>query len=235
MRVKLVKREQEVFMANHCTGSKLKTNCLLCGSYYQPSPTIRSKNNLFCYLLINLCWINKCHPELEVWMKNHKPQPEFNSIACAYSALDRVDTMDDFDRRTENLTCIYEKPEMSIIDSNDKQYVIEHGQDIPIVSYELKTGTHDTESCKQKTTLPHCVIPRTTVQTTIQYNVPPASITTIETSNIKITFLLIITCIVPCIAGSIIYVRMQRRSRRLQEEDDDENTEAKLVKEETLN
>lgn len=230
MRVKLVKREQEVFKTNHCTGNKLKTNCLLCGSYYKPSPTIRSKNNLFCYLLINLCWIDKCHPELESWMKNRTPQPEFNSISCAASTYADLHTMEDFDRRKENLACIYEKPEMSLIDFNNMQYVIEHGQDIPIVSYELETGTNitlDTESCKRKTTLPPCVIPEST-------DVPPASKTTFETSNMRVTIIIIITLCVPCIAGAV-FIGIQRRTRKRRAKSDEADIETKLAEEEKLN
>lgn len=229
MRVKLIKRDQEVFMANHCTGSKLKTNCLMCGSYYKPSPSIRSKNNLFCYLLINLCWIDKCHPELEVWMKNRTPQPEFNSIACAASTYADLHTMEDFDRRKENLACIYEKPEMSFINSTDKQYVIEHGQDIPIVSYELLIGTNltlDTESCKRKTALPHCETPGS-------IDVPTDSSVTIEISNMKFTLFILITISVPCIACAVLFT-VNRRIRRQPEEDITADSEAKLAEEEKL-
>jgi len=232
MRVKMVKREQEVFMANHCTGNKLKTNCLMCGSYYKPSPNIRSKNNLFCYLLINLCWMEKCHPELEVWMKNRTPQPEFNSIACAASTYADLHTMEDFDRRKENLACIYEKPEMSVINSTDKQYVIEHGQDIPIVSYELLVGSNaklDTESCKRKTSLPHCETPGS-------LDVQPDSSVTIESSNMKITLWTVtfITLCVPCIACAVL-LRRRRTQRRNEEENNAADTEAKLIEEEKLN
>lgn len=228
MRVKLVKREQEVFIANHCTGNKLKTNCLLCGSYYKPSATIRSKNNLFCFLLINLCWMDKCHPELEVWMKNRTPQPEFNSIACAASTYADLHTMEDFDRRKENLACIYEKPEMSIINSTDKQYVIEHGQDIPIVSYELLIGTNitlDKESCKRKTALPHC-------ETSGSIDAPSESSVTIETSNMKITLFILITICVPCIACAVLLAAKRRTRRQLEEATD---TETKLAEEEKMN
>ena len=164
MRVKFTKSDQTRFASKHCSGDMLKTNCLLCGSYYQPSPTIKSKNNLFCYLMVNICWMDKCHPELDTWMRDGGGvQPNFNSIACASSVFKSLNETHGFDERRDHLNCIYEHPDMSFLDINDLQDVIENGQDIPIVSYEIEGldgdfEKNDDEACKRKASLPKCSI-----------------------------------------------------------------------------
>ena len=174
MRVKFTKNDQLRFASKHCSGDMLKTNCLLCGSYYQPSPTIKSKNNLFCYLMVNICWMDKCHPELDTWMRDGGAvQPTFNSIACATSVFSSLNQTHSFDERRDHLNCIYEHPDMSVLDINDLQEVIEYGQDIPIVSYEIEGldgdfEKNDDEACKRKASLPKC-----SIEYTSEYPVEP--------------------------------------------------------------
>ena len=231
MRVKILKRDQDNFRANHCTGNKLKTNCLLCGNYYQPSPTINSKNQMFCYLMINLCWINHCHPELEEWMKNGKPaQPEFNSIACAAETLE-FDSIDEFDARKDHLNCIYEKSDMSLIDQNDLQDVIEHGQDIPIKSYEHNvTSEIDMESCRLKTTLPYC-------ENTYGSTVTPElnSEAWIESGNVGLNIVIVVGFTVLGLLGfiGVLYLGRKMCKRRSSDEETSED-DAKVIQEEQL-
>merc|ERR1712156_1117612 len=231
MRVKILKREQDQFKANHCTGNKLKTNCLLCGNYYQPSPTIKSKNNLFCYMMINLCWITQCHPELEEWMKSGKPaQPEFNSIACAVETLE-FDTIDEFDARKNHLNCIYEKTDMSLIDQKDMQDVIEHGQDIPIKSYEHNvTFEIDMESCRQKTTLPYCV-------SSYGSPAPPElnSEAWIESGNVGLNIVIVVgftVLILLCLIG-VLYLG-RKVCERTSPDDETNEEDTKVIEEEQL-
>ena len=62
---------------------------------------------------------------------------------------------------------------MSVLDINDLQEVIEYGQDIPIVSYEIEGldgdfEKNDDEACKRKASLPKC-----SIEYTSEYPVEP--------------------------------------------------------------
>jgi len=181
--------------------------------------------------MINLCWINQCHPELEEWMKNGKPaQPEFNSIACAAETLE-FDSIDEFDARKDHLNCIYEKSDMSLIDQNDLQDVIEHGQDIPIKSYEHNvTSEIDMESCRLKTTLPYC-------ENTYGSTVTPElnSEAWIESGNVGLNIVIVVGFTVLGLLGfiGVLYLGRKMCKRRSPGEEISED-DAKVIQEEQL-